>query len=207
MDVSSLAKLVPSTDGVIETNAAFKLFDNQLFAPDAFTFQQLPLAVSSPSLLAEPWQKLSAQAQQPSCGMSDDLTRELQRALEHRHSMLTTYKHLTADLWTQLQQVLDTSELLPVRKIGSPVTHSALQQLTALTIHECTAQHTLAAFSSWHQLAMLMSCFAPATACNVLQAARQCTRQPPTCSCCWILTTHSSAQPSCPMLLMVSSIQ
>jgi hypothetical protein len=105
MAAPSPVKLVPSTDGVIDANAGFTLFNNQLFAPQASCYQQLSMAANAPPLLA-------AEAQQPSYGMGDDITKELQRALEHRHSMLKTYKHLTEDLWVQLQQVLDTSELL-----------------------------------------------------------------------------------------------
>jgi hypothetical protein len=141
MDAPSLATLVPSSDGVIDANAAVTLFDSQLFAPQASYYQHLPLAASAPPPLAEPQQQLSAVAQQPSCGMSDDITKELQRALEHRHSMLKTYRHLTQDLWTQLQQVLDTSELLPVRKMGLPVTKSALQQLVKTRVNLDYADH------------------------------------------------------------------
>jgi hypothetical protein len=131
MGAPSPAKLVPSTDGVIDANAGFTLFDNQLFVPKASSNLQLSMAASAPPLLAEP--QLAAEAQQPSYGMGDDITRELQRALEHRHSMLKTYKHLTEDLWVQLQQVLDTSELL---RRNTWFTRSALQHLVRIKVAE-----------------------------------------------------------------------
>lgn len=46
----------------------------------------------------------------PACGMSDSTLEELQQALAHRHSMLQSNQPLLADLWQQLQQVLETSE-------------------------------------------------------------------------------------------------
>jgi hypothetical protein len=100
------------------TNDAFKLFDNQLFARVGACQQHaLAMRAPTPPALQAGQLKVSggAPAQQPSCsyGMSDDIMRDLQRALEHRHIMLKTYKNLTGGLWEQLQQVLDKSEKLP----------------------------------------------------------------------------------------------
>lgn len=114
MPAPSPAKMESSAVGA---NGVFTVFDNQLFAPHN-AYQQLPLPMSA----AEPSAqravqvgRVSAAVQQPSCscGMGDDSMRELQRALQHRHSMLKTYNHLTEALWEQLQQVLGTCEKLP----------------------------------------------------------------------------------------------
>ncbi|KAF6258078.1 hypothetical protein COO60DRAFT_1460856 [Scenedesmus sp. NREL 46B-D3] len=64
-------------------------------------------AMAQPQL--QPKVSAAAPAQPASCGRSNDVMKELQCALKHRHSMLKTYKHLTDCLWEQLQLVLKTS--------------------------------------------------------------------------------------------------
>jgi hypothetical protein len=132
MAAPSPAHLAPSADGADEAKHAYKVFDNKLFQQQ-YAFQQQPQAMHAPVLQApaEPQLQVSAPTQQPTCsyGMSDDIARELQRALEHRHNMLKTYKHLTEGLWEQLQQVLNTSKKLPAQ---SSTACSALMMIQAV---------------------------------------------------------------------------